>query len=187
MSIHLIRIRHFQQSSFRLNHRLPWDETHPKVMQRTANFHHQIADAHLPEAVGVVHDTTAFDAAVDVLDTHATARDAPVGGFLRPCESPAPRLLGGHDDLDVVEREGQETEILEQPAACGQGVRRGICNRVHYVILTERRPQVSEGPSFCRPRRRSQRFRCRWHSARLTCSWPARYTTRLLNASAAHD
>ena len=62
-----------------------------------------------------------------------------------------------------------------------------MSQRVHYVILTARRPQVSEGPSFCRPRRRSQRFRCRWHSARLTCSWPARYTTRLLNASAAHD
>jgi len=116
------------ESSFRLNHRLPWCETHPKVMQRTANFHHQIADARLPEAVGVVHDTTALDAAVDVLDTHATARDAPIGGFLRPCESPAPRLLGGHDDLDVVKREGQEAEVLEQPAACRQGVRRGICN-----------------------------------------------------------
>jgi hypothetical protein len=75
-------------------------------MQRTANFHYQIADARLPEAVGVVDDTTALDAAVDVLDTHATARDTPIGGFLCPCESPAPRLLGGHDDLNVVEREG---------------------------------------------------------------------------------
>jgi hypothetical protein len=42
-------------------------------MQRTANLHHQIADARLPEAAGVVDDTTALDAAVDVLDTHATA------------------------------------------------------------------------------------------------------------------
>ena len=95
-------------------------------MQRTADFHHQIADARLPEAVGVVDDTTALDTAVDVLDTHATARDPPIGGFLRPREGPAPGLLGGHDDLDVVEREGQEAEILEQPAARGQGIRRGI-------------------------------------------------------------
>jgi hypothetical protein len=73
-------------------------------MQRTANFHYQIADARLPEAVGVVDDTTALDAAVDVLDTHTTAGDAPIGGFLRPCERPAPRLLRGHDDLDVAER-----------------------------------------------------------------------------------
>jgi hypothetical protein len=62
-------------------------------MQRTANFHHQIADARLPEAAGVVDDTTALDAAVDVLDTHATARDTPIGGFLCPCESAAPQLL----------------------------------------------------------------------------------------------
>jgi hypothetical protein len=75
-----------------------------------------------------VNNATALDAAVDVLDPHATARDAPIGGFLCPCESPAPWLLGGHDDLNVIEREGQETEILEQPAARGQGIRRGICN-----------------------------------------------------------
>src|SRR5215831_16492656 len=117
-----------QKSSFRLNHRLPWDETHPKVMQRTANFHHQIADARLPEAAGVVDDTTALDAAIDVLDTYATARDAPIGGFLGLRESPAPRLLGGHDDLDMVEREGQEAQILEQPAARGQGIWRGLGN-----------------------------------------------------------
>ena len=71
-------------------------------------------------------DTTAFDAAVDVLDTHTTAREAPIGGFLRPCERPAPRLLRGHDNLDAVEREGQEAEILEPPAAHGQGIRRGL-------------------------------------------------------------
>ena len=95
-------------------------------MQRTANFHQQSANACLPEAIGVVHDTTALDAAVDGLDTHATARDASIGSFLRPGARPAPRLLGGHDDLDVVEREGEEAQILEPPAACGQGVRRGL-------------------------------------------------------------
>ena len=82
-------------------------------MQRTANFHHQIADARLPEAAGVVDDMTALDAAVDVLNPHTTARDAPIGGFLGPCESPAPRLLGGHDDLDMVGREGHSLSIEE--------------------------------------------------------------------------
>jgi hypothetical protein len=60
-----------------------------------------------------VDDAAALDTAVNVLDADAAARDAPIGGFLRPRERPAPRLLGGHDDLDVVEREGQEAEILE--------------------------------------------------------------------------
>jgi hypothetical protein len=111
-------------------------------MQRTANFHHQIADACLAKAVGVVDDTTALDAAVDVLDTHAPARHAPVGSFLRPCESPAPRLLGGHDDLDVVEREREEAQILEPPTACGQGVRRSICNP--FVVRAARRGVAQE-------------------------------------------
>jgi hypothetical protein len=97
-------------------------------MQRTANFHHQIVDPRLPEAAGIVDDTTALDAAVDGLETHATARDAPIGGVLGPCESQAPRLLGGHDALDVVEREDQEVEILEPPAGRRQGIWRGLGN-----------------------------------------------------------
>ena len=51
-----------------------------------------------------------------------------LAAFCRPRELPASGLLGGHDDLDVVERERQEAEILEQPAACGQGIGRGVCN-----------------------------------------------------------
>ena len=36
-------------------------------MQRTADFHEQIADARLPEAAGVMNDAAALDAAIDVL------------------------------------------------------------------------------------------------------------------------
>src|SRR5215831_14905491 len=97
-------------------------------MQRTANLYHQIVYSRLPEAAGVMDDTTALDAAVDVLDTHATARDAPIGTFLGACESPAPRFLGGHDDLDLIECESQEAEILEQPATRGQEIGRGLCD-----------------------------------------------------------
>src|SRR5205823_4358855 len=34
----------------RLNHGLPRRETHPEVVQGTAQFHHEIADALLPQA-----------------------------------------------------------------------------------------------------------------------------------------
>src|ERR671922_1427304 len=91
-------------------------------MQGTADFHEQIADARLPQAAGVVDDAAAFDAAVDVLDAHATACDAPIRRFLRTREAPAPRLPRRHDDVDPLERIGQEAEILEQAAACRQGV-----------------------------------------------------------------
>jgi hypothetical protein len=97
-------------------------------MQRTADFHDQVADACLPEAAGVVDDATALDAAVDVLDAHTSAGDATIRGFLRPCKGSAPGLPRRHDDLDVVQCERQEAEILEQPAPCGQRVRGHIGN-----------------------------------------------------------
>ena len=52
----------------RLNHWLPGREAHSEVMQRTAEFHHQIADAFFPEADPVFHNATALHATVDMLD-----------------------------------------------------------------------------------------------------------------------
>src|SRR5208282_1238761 len=52
----------------RLNHWLPRSPAHPEVMQGTADFHHQIADAPLPQADPVFDDATAFDTAVDMFD-----------------------------------------------------------------------------------------------------------------------
>ncbi len=95
-------------------------------MQGAADFHNAIANARLPEAAGVVDDAATLHAAVDVLKAHAAACDAPICRFLHPCESPASRLPGRHDDLHLIERERQEAQILEQAAAWGQGIRRGI-------------------------------------------------------------
>ena len=97
-------------------------------MQPTADFHDQIADPRLPEAADVVDDATALDTTVDVLDAHAPTSDAPIRGLLRTCELPSSWLPGRHDDLHPVKREGQETQILEQPAARRQGVWGGIGN-----------------------------------------------------------
>jgi hypothetical protein len=74
-------------------------------MQRTADFHDQIADARLAEAAGIMDNTAALDAAVDMLDAHAPTGDAPIRGLLRACELPSSRLPGRHDDLDLVECE----------------------------------------------------------------------------------
>jgi hypothetical protein len=97
-------------------------------MQRAADFHHQVTDARLPQAARVVDDAAALDAAVDVLNADAAACNPSIGGFLRPREGSSPWLLGRYDHLDVVERERQEAEILEQPAPCWQGVGRRIGN-----------------------------------------------------------
>jgi hypothetical protein len=97
-------------------------------MQRTTDFHNEITDACLPEAADVVDDAAALDTAVDVLDAHTSAGDAPIRAFLRAREGPAPWLPRRHDHLHLVERERQEAEILEQPAPRGQGVRGGLGN-----------------------------------------------------------
>jgi hypothetical protein len=88
-------------------------------MQRTADFHDQITDTRLSEAIGVVDHAATLDTAVDVLDTHTSARDTPIHRFLRACKSMATWLSGRHDHLDLVKCERQEAQILEQPAARG--------------------------------------------------------------------
>jgi hypothetical protein len=45
-----VRFADMQLSLSRLNHRLPRDQAHPEVVQGTAAFHHQIADAFFPQA-----------------------------------------------------------------------------------------------------------------------------------------
>jgi hypothetical protein len=61
------RIRLDQVSLSRLNHWLPGCEAHPEVVQGTAEFHHPITDALLPQAKPVFDDATALDTAIAVL------------------------------------------------------------------------------------------------------------------------
>jgi hypothetical protein len=95
-------------------------------MQRTTDFHHAIANAGLPKTVGVMDDATALEAAIDMLDAHATTGDAPIRGFLCARELPSSRFPGRHDDLDMVERKRQEAQILEQATPRGSGIRGGL-------------------------------------------------------------
>jgi hypothetical protein len=63
ISLHQVHL-----SLSRLNHRLPRRKAHPEIVQGTAEFHHEIADAVLPQPDPVFHNTTALDATVDMLD-----------------------------------------------------------------------------------------------------------------------
>jgi hypothetical protein len=110
-----------QQSSSRLKYRLPWCQPHAEVMQGTADFHDQVANTRLPQAIGVADDATMLDTAVDVLDT-------PIGGFLGTREDAASRLPGRHDDLHQTQRKRQEAQILEQLTPHRQRVQAGIHN-----------------------------------------------------------
>jgi hypothetical protein len=107
-------------------------------VQCTADFHDQVADARLAEAAGLVDHTAALHAAVDVLDAHAATRDASIGGSLAAREGAAAGLAGRHDDLDLVERAGQEAQILEPPTARGSGIGGGLS---HPLVMGT--PRVS--------------------------------------------
>src|SRR4029450_1142213 len=83
----------------RLNQRLPGYETHPEVVQGAAEFHHQSADALLPQAEPVFDDTTTLDTAVDMLDALPTVVQGLIGSLLFPCQLLAARVIGGPEDL----------------------------------------------------------------------------------------
>ena len=114
----------------RLNHWLPGRETHAEVMQGATEFHHEIADAFLPQADPVFHNTTALDAAVDMLDPEPAVVPRLIDPLLFPCQLLAPWLLGRHKNLHLRERERQKAEILQQPTSRRQGVRRRVGNRL---------------------------------------------------------
>ena len=55
-------------------------------MQRTADLHHQVTDAGLPEAADVVDDAAALDTAVDMLAEQPTLVECLVRPLLFPRE-----------------------------------------------------------------------------------------------------
>jgi hypothetical protein len=81
-------------------------------MQGTAEFHHQIADARLPQPEPVFDDATALHTAVDMLDPQPTVMQRLVGHLLLPCQLLTAGFLRRHQDLDLGEGEGQEAAIL---------------------------------------------------------------------------
>ena len=77
------RVRHgaLDMSLSRLNHWLPRREAHPEVMERTADFHHNIPDSFLPETDPVFDDATALHTAVHMLDPGPRSGDRPLYAF----------------------------------------------------------------------------------------------------------
>jgi hypothetical protein len=97
-------------------------------MQGTAEFHHEIADAVLPQPTPVFDDPTALHTAVDMFDPPPTLVQRLVGSVLLPGQFLPAGFLGRHEDLHLGEREGQEAQILQEPTPRGQGIRRRVSN-----------------------------------------------------------
>jgi hypothetical protein len=96
-------LRH--RSLSRLNHRLSGREAHPEVVQGTAEFHHQIADALLPQPDPVFHHATALHATVDMLNAAPAMVQGLVGACFLQRQLLATGFLGGHEELALGQRE----------------------------------------------------------------------------------
>ena len=96
----------------RLNHWLPRGQPHPEVVQGTAELHHQITDPLFLQAEPVLHEATALDTAVDMLDPEPPLMERLVGQLLLQGQFLTAWLLRRHEDLHVGQRERQEAQIL---------------------------------------------------------------------------
>jgi hypothetical protein len=99
-------------------------------MQGTAQFHHEITNARLPQPDPVFDDATTLHATVDMLDPQPTLVQGLVGPLLVQGEFLAAGFLRRHEDLHLRKRERQEAQILQQPTPGRQGIRGGVGNRL---------------------------------------------------------
>src|SRR6266446_5361789 len=99
----------------RLNHGQPGVQAHPKIVQGTADLHHEIADALLPQPDPVFHHTTTLHTTVDMLHPQSAVVERLVGPLLLQGQLRTAWLLRRHEDRHLRERERQEAQILQQP------------------------------------------------------------------------
>ena len=95
-------------------------------MQRTADFHHHVANAGFPHSDRLFEHSAAFDAAVDMLDAYAPPSKLPIPHFLCPRQLVPTRLLRGLEDVHAVQRAGLKARILQQLTSRRQRIGCGI-------------------------------------------------------------
>src|SRR5262249_20576247 len=96
----------------RLNHWLPRGQANTEVMQRTTEFHHQIAPTLLPQADAVFHNATALDPTVDMRHAQAAIVQRLIGPLLCQGKLLAAWYLRRHEDLHVGKRASQKAQVL---------------------------------------------------------------------------
>src|SRR5712692_4169732 len=90
-------------------------------MQGTADLHHHIADALLPEADPIFHHATALHAPVDMLAAEPTLVQGLGGPWLLQGQLHTAWLLRRHEDCHLRERARQEAQILQQSTPSREG------------------------------------------------------------------
>jgi len=110
----------------RLNHGQPGVQAHPEIVQGTAELHHEIAHALLPQADPIFHNATTLHTAVDMLDAQPPLVEHLVGQVLLQGELRTAGLLRRHEDRHLRERERQKAQILQQPTPSREWVGGGL-------------------------------------------------------------
>jgi hypothetical protein len=111
-------------------------------MQRTADFHHHVANPSFPHADRRFAHAAAFDTAVDLFNAHAPPRALPIPRFLGPRQRMPTGLRRGLDDVHAVQREGLKARILQQLTPRRQRIGCGIGEAL--VMDTTRRRLAPE-------------------------------------------
>src|SRR2546426_1834432 len=115
-----------QLSLSRLNHGQPGVQAHPEIVQGTAELHHEVADALLPQPDPVFHHATTLHTAVDMLNPQSAVVERRGGQLLLQSQLLTAWLLRRHEDLHLRERERQEAQILQQPTPSREWVGGGL-------------------------------------------------------------
>ena len=170
---------HPQLSLSRLNHRLPGCKAHLEMVQGTPYFHHQSADALLPQADPVCAETTALDPAVDMVAPQPARGERLMGSCRLPGQLLAAGWRGRHPDRPLGQRARQEAQILPQPAPRGPGRRRRGGQALLVDTAAGRRPQHEHRAEGLDPQDLVSRLvLCR-------AALPRRLVRRVLGAAAA--
>jgi len=101
-------------------------QAHPEIVQGTAELHHEIADALLPQPDPVFHNATTLHTAVDMLNPQSAVVERLVGPLLLQGQLLTAWPLRRHEDLHLRERERQEAQILQQPTPSREWVGGGL-------------------------------------------------------------
>ncbi len=95
-------------------------------MQRTADFHHRVANPGFPQPAGLLAQAAAYDAAVALFDAHAPPRHLPMARFPGSRQRSSTWLLPRLHALHAVQRARLTAQVLHQLTPGRQGIGRGV-------------------------------------------------------------
>jgi hypothetical protein len=121
-----VEVLYDEVSLSRLNHGQPGVQAHPEIVQGTAELHHEIANALLPQPDPVFYNATTLHTAVDMLDPQPPLVERLVGQVLFQGELRTAGLLRRHEDRHLRERKRQKAQILQQPTPSRERVGGGL-------------------------------------------------------------